>query len=138
MPLEQTARKNFLSALLSGEYKQTFYRLGHREKSGSMCFCAVGLLCWVNRHDRRFIARTNFSVGFLEVRLSLPAEGGAAGRPGWPVWIGGIPDGVFGLTSFEHCLLIDWNDHLRFSFPEIAHLVSEKIPEIEVPHVSPN
>lgn len=119
--MNEDVKRQWISALRSGEYKQGYQRL---ERNGE--FCCLGVLCDL-AVKAGVVERVHGEYGHGVVGFARPGdpEGPNASTPPWAVvkWAGMVSDS----DSLEMRSLINLNDIKGLSFEEIADVIEERL-----------
>lgn len=105
---EQNIRK-WATALLSGDYKQTFNFLAAKDAAGNQCFCAAGVL------EKMF--------GFLSLNEEKGYFTGGSGT-----FSENAMDAL-GFNADDERVILHWNDEEKHSFKYIAERLLEYVDQ---------
>ena len=106
-------RDEWCAALRSGKYKQGKKRLRRKNHDGPDTFCCLGVYCDINDPSK-----WNYDENDREYYYE--------GK------IGTLPVSLWDYTKSSTIEFFEWNDSLGKTFPEIADLIEQNIPIVDI------
>ena len=108
-------KQKWIDALSTATYKQGRERLRHKDE-----FCCLGVLCDIYSRET--------GVEWVPLDDYMEIEGRIATLPKEIMeWAGLEINPMVNIESLGMCPLIDVNDKLNYTFPQIAELIREQL-----------